>query len=109
MKKQREEFIKKLHRDDWIAEELTPKARDSYTFLHLMARDGKPIIYVLLIGSEKLSLEPALLSAFKDRLLARLRHEAEQPWVRQYIQDCVVLTENSWLDIFPSYSLSRLK
>jgi len=76
MQKQREEFIIKLHKDDWIAQDLTPKARDSYTFLHLMERDAKPIVYVLLIGSEKSPLEPALLATFKDRLLAKVRHRS---------------------------------
>jgi len=107
MQKQREEFLKKLHKDEWIAQDLTPKARDSYTFLHLMERDTKPIIYVLLIGSDKLMLEPALLSAFKDRLLARVRQEADQPWVRHYVADCLVVTENTWPIAFPDYPLVR--
>jgi len=108
IQKQRDEFIKKLYKDDWIAEDLTPKARDSYTFLHLMARDTKPIIYVLLIGSDKLTLEPALLATFKDRMLARLRQEADQPWVRQYVDDCFVVTEKTWPIVFPDYPLTRL-
>jgi len=108
MQKQRDEFIKKLHKDEWIAQDLTPKARDSYTFLHLMERDTKRIVYVLLISSEKIMLEPALLAAFKDRLLARLRQEADQPWVRQYVADCLVVTENTWPIVFPNYPLVRL-
>jgi len=109
--KQREcdEFPKKLMNDEWVAHELTPKARDSYTFLHLMKRDTKPIIYVLLIGSENLSpLDPALLVAFKDRLFARLCQETEQPWVKQYVVDCFVLTETNWPKIFPQYALTRI-
>lgn len=108
IKKQREEFVKNLDRDDWIAQKLTPKARDSYTFLHLMERDKKPIVYVLLIGSKELSLDPALLLAFKDRLLSRLRQEAEQPWLRQYVADCLVVTEGTWPNVFPNYPLIRL-
>jgi hypothetical protein len=108
LQKQRDEFIKKLYKDDWLTEELTPKARDSYTFIHLMGRDTKPIVYVLLIGSENLSpLDPALLAAFKDRLLTRLRQEADQPWARLYVYDCFVLTEKTWNLVFPQYPLAR--
>ena len=108
IQKQREEFIKKIYKDDWIAQDLTPKARDSYTFLHLMGRDTKPTVYVLLIGSDKLMLDPALLTAFKDRLLAKLCQEADQPWVRQYVADCLIVTENTWSIVFPNYPLVRL-
>ena len=109
IQKQRDEFMKKLPKDAWIAEKLTPKARDSYTYLHLMERDTKPIIYVLLIGSENLSaLDPALLAAFKDRLLTRLRQEADQPWLRHYVYDCLVLTEKTWPLVFPQYPLTRI-
>jgi hypothetical protein len=108
IQKNREKFIKELSKDAWIAEKLTPKARDSYTYLHLMERDTKPIIYVLLIGSENLSpLDPALLAAFKDRLLTRLRQEADQPWARLYVYDCFVLTEKTWNLVFPQYPLAR--
>ena len=109
IQKQRDEFIIELRKDDWIAQKLTPKARDSFTYLHLMERDIKPIIYVLLIGSENLSpLDPALLVAFKDRLFARLCQETEQPWVRQYVIDCLVLTEKTWPLAFPQYALTRI-
>ncbi len=36
--REREGFIDMIHQDTWIAEKLTPKAKDSYTFLHLMER-----------------------------------------------------------------------
>ena len=109
IQKQRDKFIIELRKDDWIAQKLTPKARGSYTYLHLMERDVKPIIYVLLIGSVNLSLlDPALLAAFKDRLLIRLRQEADKPWVRQYVVDCLVLTEKTWPLAFPQYALTRI-
>lgn len=108
IEKQRAEFVKDLHKDHWIAQELVPKARDSYTFLHLMARDSKPTVYVLFIGSDKLMFEPALLAAFKDRLLARIRHEADQAWVREYVSDCLIVTEATWPSVFPDYPLLRL-
>ena len=106
--KERAEFVKKIQRDTLIAQELTPKARDSFTYLHLMGRDSKPLLYAFLLGADKLSLDPALLLGFKDRLLARLRQESDQPWARRYVADCIVLTENNWPTTFPQYPLARL-
>lgn len=106
--KERTRFVEKVQNDSLIAQELTPKARDSYSYLHLMKRDGKPIIYAFLLGSDKLTLDPALLLAFKDRLLARLRQEADKPWERPYVTDCVVLTEKTWAMAFPQYPMTRV-
>ncbi len=107
LERERAEFMKKIANDTLIAQELTPKARDSYTWLHLMKRDAKPLLYVFLLGAEKLPLEPALLLGFKDRLLANLHKEADQPWARRYVADCLVLTEATWADAFPQYPLNR--
>ena len=108
IEKSRAEFVKKVQKDTLIADELTPKARDSYSYLHLMKRDSKPILYAFLLGADKLSLDPALLLGFKDRLLARLRQETDQPWTRHYVTDCVVLTEQTWGAAFPQYPLTRM-
>ncbi len=108
LEKERANFIKKVQNDSLIAQELTPKARDSYSYLHLMKRDDKPIVYAFLLGTDKLTLDPALLLAFKDRLLSRLRQETDQPWERHYVADCVVLTERTWAFAFPQYPLARV-
>jgi hypothetical protein len=90
-----------------IHEELVPKARDSYTFLHLMDRiRDRPLILIFLLGLE--TTEPALLGPFKDKLLQRLRKEADRPWLIKYVTDCVVLTPSSWPDKFPQYPLRVL-
>ena len=102
------DFARRMRDDTLIAHELAPKARDSYCFLHLMRRDTKPMLYVVLLGLEGYEAEAALLLGFKDRLLGRLRHEAEQPWKRAYIQDCVILTESRWARAFPEHSLRRV-
>jgi hypothetical protein len=107
MEKARAGFLNKIQNDALIADELTPKARDSYTYLHLMKRDGKPVLYAFLLGADRLPLDPALLLGFKDRLLARLRQETDQPWARHYVTDCLVLTEQTWPIAFPDYPLSR--
>lgn len=108
MEKSRAEFVRKLQTHALIVDELTPKARDSYTYLHLMGRDDKPILYVFLLGADKLLLEPRLPGIFKDKLLARLQQETDQPWVRQYVADCLVLTEQTWSLAFPEYPLRRV-
>lgn len=108
LERARTEFLRDLTTGTLIAQKLTPKARDSYTWLHLMKRDSKPILYVFLLGVSELVLDPALLLGFKDRLLARLRKEAAEPWVRHYVTDCLVLTEATWAKAFPQYPLARV-
>ncbi len=108
LERARAEFLRDLANDTLIAQKLTPKARDSYTWLHLMKCDTKPILYVFLLGVSELALDPALLLGFKDRLLARLRKEAGEPWQRHYVTDCLVLTEATWATAFPQYPLARV-
>ena len=98
-----EDFIEKMKGNGLIYDEIVPKARDSYTFLHLMKRDGKSFILVCLLGVG--TPDPALLGNFKNRLLARLRQETTTPWARQYITNCVVVTPSSWSSLFPEYRL----
>ena len=103
----REEYIQRLQSNELIFDELTPKARDSYTYLHLMARDNKPFLYVVLLELGDFSNEKALLTGFKDRLLRRIRQEADTPWERRYIKDCAVLTVDTWNDAFPDWPVRR--
>ena len=98
-----------MQNNELIANELVPKARDSYCYLHLMKQDNKPLIFVVLLGLSTFPNEKALLAGFKDRLLSRLRKEADKPWKRQYVKDCVVLTENNWNKIFPQHKLNRIE
>ena len=98
------EFIRRMESRELIDNNLVPKARDSYTYLHLMKRDCKELMFVLLLGLE---LDRYLRVRFKDRLLGRMRHEAHEPWVRRYVEDCVIVTPESWAQYFPSYRLSR--
>ncbi len=73
----RQQFAKTMLTNVLINENLTPKARDSYTYLHLMKRDQKPFVYIVLMGVEAFPNEKALLVGFKDRLLARLHKETK--------------------------------
>jgi len=105
--RERQRFIRAMQHQTLIYEELVPKARDSYTFLHLMERDTQPLVYVVVLGLDRLAVDPALLSSFKDRLLQRLRHEALDPWQRHYVTDCAVVIPATWSTHFPEYALSR--
>ena len=102
---ERRRFSQKMQKDTLIHEELVPKARDSYTFLHLMERDTRRFLFVVLLGLEV--LDEALLVGFKERLLARIRREVSEPWRRHYVSDCVVVTLDTWPDYFPDYPVSR--
>lgn len=108
IKTQRQQFVIKINDGKLINHELAPKARDSYTYIHLMARDTKPILYVFVLGADELFLDDAGLIQLKADLLARLRQEAGQPWARCYVHDCLVLTEKTWPLAFPQYALSRI-
>jgi hypothetical protein len=105
---ERDKFITKLNNDALINEELTPKARDSYCFLHLMDQDKKPITYVVLLGIDNLPIDDASLLSFKERLLFRLCQETDLPWVLRYIKDCLILTEKTWSEAFPNYPINRV-
>lgn len=102
--------VKKLQGDELIADQLVPKARGSYTWLHLMREDKEPVIYVVLLGTSALPDEKALLLGFKDRLLKRIRNEPGEQWKRKYIADCIVVSDTDWNRIFKKqgWTLSRL-
>ena len=104
---QRERYAREFSRNELICDQLVPKARGSYTYLHLMKRDLKPFLFVVVFGLERFPNEKALLMGFKDRLLQRIRNEGKEPWKRQYIKDCLVLTLDSWNTRFKNYPLLR--
>ncbi|MEM9553990.1 MAG: hypothetical protein AAGC60_07010 [Acidobacteriota bacterium] len=98
-------FLKQVKSHQLVDDHLVPKTRDSYTFLHLMERDPRrPTLCVVLLG---FALEPALLLRFKERLARRLRQEANVPWRRPYVDDCLVLDAATWPRAFPDWALDR--
>ncbi len=97
-------FIDQLRKAKLVNEVLVPKARDSYTYLHLMCRDDKPFVYVVVLGIGP--GDPELLMDLKHRLLARLRQEADEPWKRQYVRDCIVVTPQTWKELLGDYPLT---
>jgi hypothetical protein len=108
--KERNSYLKRLSDNSVLTQELTPKARDSYSFLHLMQRDGKPFKYIVLIGLDVFdpSQQKAVLAGFKDRLMADIRCEAYEAWKRKHIADCAVLSVETWNQNFPKWPVTRL-
>lgn len=105
---ERTEFAKRLQSRKLINEELTPKARDSYAYLHLMEMDSKPMLFVVVIGLEKIPIDAVHLMTLQERLQMRLRKEADKPWKREYVQSCLVVNVETWNQYFGQYPLIRL-
>lgn len=106
MKQERHnDFVERLRGRKLIDENLVPKCRDTYLFLHLMKQDAKPMKFLVLLGLECGNFDPALIGVFQTRLMNRLRKESESPWKRQYVAGCAVFTESSWNSYFPEHLL----
>lgn len=106
----RNQYLKSLADNSILTQELTPKARDSYLYLHLMEKDEKPFKYIVLIGLDAFDSEKqkAILAGFKDRLMADIRCESFEAWKRKHICDCVVLSVDAWNKTFPDWPVSRI-
>lgn len=74
-----------------------------------MERDNKPFKYIVLLGLDAFDSEfqKVLMSNFKDRLLADIRNESFEAWKRKHIDDCIVLSLESWNQTFPEWLLRR--
>ena len=107
---ERRRYLKRLSDNSILTQELTPKARDSYLFLHLMERDSKPFKYIVLFGLDAFTpeIQKGLLLNFKDRLFDDIKCETYEPWKRKHIQDCAVLTADSWNKKYPEMPVTRL-
>lgn len=107
--KDRNAYLKRLTDNSVLTQELTPKARDSYLYMHLMERDSKPFKYIVLLGLDAFdpATQKAVMTGFKDRLQADVREEAFEAWKRKHIADCVVLSVESWNQVFPNWPLRR--
>ncbi len=106
---ERKSYLKRLADNSVLTQELTPKARDSYLYLHLMERDTKPFKYIVLLGLDAFDpdTQKGVMSGFKDRLLANIREESFEAWKRKHIADCVVLSVDAWNHHFPEWPLRR--
>ncbi len=104
----RQAFVRSMQTTELTREQLVPKARSSYSFLHLLARDQKPMRYVVVIGAERLSIQPALLMHLTDRVRAGVRAEAGTTWKRKHISDCVVVPIESVAKALSGCSARRI-
>lgn len=99
-------FVDSLKSSDLIEAHLVPKARDSYTFLHLMMRgENKVKDYIFILGDENLDIEPALLLELNRRLGKKLAQETNVPWKRKYIRENYIVNLEGWKKHFPQYPL----
>lgn len=107
---EQQRYYKRLVDNSVLTDELTPKARDSYTYLHLMEKDNKDFLYIVLLGLDAFDEEKqkALLLNFKDRLASNIHCECEEPWKRKHISDCVVCSVEGWNQKFPDWPVVRL-
>ena len=107
--KEKNSYLKRLKSNSVITQELTPKARDSYLYQHLMELDHKPFKYIVLLGLDAFdpSDQKAVMTGFKDRLLADIREESFEAWKRKHIADCVVLSVESWNKYFSEWPVRR--
>lgn len=105
--KNRDAFVRKMQTDELTHEELVPKARTTYGYLHLMNRDDREMQYVVAIGADALSLQPPLVMHLTDRLRRRLKHEAAQPWARPYIAAAQVITVADLPRVLPGLTVHR--
>ena len=92
--------IKKLKGKELINSQLAPKARGSYTWLHLMEEDTVPIVYIVLLGTSALRIEKPLLVHFQDRLRKQIEQEPGMSWRRRYIKAVIVVTDLDWNKVF---------
>lgn len=106
---EREKYFARLSNNSILTQELTPKARDSYLYLHLMMRDGKPFKYVVLVGLDAFDAtkQNALLLGFKERLLSDILCESFEAWKRRHVSDCVVVSVDGWNKLFPNWPVVR--
>lgn len=103
--KNREAFEAQMHTKELVPD-LTRKYRDTYCYLHLMARASERTIAVFLVVTD---LDTAVLSDLRLRLLARLDQESgHDPWAVKYALDCLVLTPRTWAEHFPQYPLTSI-
>jgi len=105
---ERGKFVESLRGKTLVEQELVPKARDSYCYLHLMERGTEEVVFVVLIGSEALQLDPGLWGPKSTELEAALLKEGYEPWKRKYVNQAIVVGSTEWAKHFPQYELARV-
>lgn len=104
---QRQAFLHRLKSKAFVNDTLVPKCRDTWTYMHLMLMDPKPIHYVVVI-TLFWNRQPDRLMIVQKLLRKRLKKEGKEKWKRPYVQECVVLNISGWHKKFPEYPVVDL-
>ena len=73
-----------------------------------MARDTKPMRFVVAVGIENLSLQPLLLEHLAERLRRRVKREGPEPWEREYVSACTIVPALDLGKALPGCSARRV-
>ncbi len=92
----RDDFMRRLKSNELVTNNLVPKCRDTYTYLHLMCQDDKPLIYVVVLSMYEHTQKPERFGPLQDSLRRGVKKEGPARWERQYVRDCVVLNVAGW-------------
>jgi hypothetical protein len=86
-----------------------PKARDTYTCLHLMERDNKPFKYIVVLDDVDFHHSDfPKLERMQGRLCERLACELDVPWKRQYITKAFIVGASKAASYFPFCQVERV-
>jgi hypothetical protein len=92
VKSEENRSVSDMLNDKHIYKIFVPKARDTYTCLHLMERDNKPFNYIVVFDDIDFHYSDyPKLERMKGRLYERLAHELDTPWKRQYIKEAFIV------------------
>jgi len=105
----RSAYAERLRNNSVLTQDLVPKVRGSYLFLHLLERDDKPFTYVVLLGLDAFdqAMQLGILAGFKDRLVGNIQNEGPG-WKKKYISECAVLSVDMWNRTFSEWPIERL-
>ena len=102
------EFIGKMKSQILFSNELGPKAKDSFLYLHLGDRlPEKPIKYIVLIALG--AIDPGLLISSMDRLRRSccILGPDNSAWPNKYIENTLIFNEETWNDKLVQCPVSR--
>ncbi|MDI9348663.1 MAG: hypothetical protein QM537_01520 [Candidatus Symbiobacter sp.] len=91
-----------------IKDQLVPKIRDSYLIQHLNDNLRKNVYYIFLFGNDRINLQPEEIDFLEKQLIQTIRKETDHTWKLEYVQECYVVTEQTWGLLMKDYPLTRL-
>lgn len=103
----RDDFMRRLKSNELVKNNLVPKCRDTYTYLHLMCQDDKPLIYVVVLSMYEHTEKPDFFGPLQAKLRTGLKKEGRHPWKRPYVLECVFLNVAGWNKRF-AYTATRI-